>query len=106
MIAAPKPPYRCPPAPYEPAFLIAEQMKRRGTKGKIIFVDANPNPMPPPIAKPILHAMKSLHAQQIEYLPGTEMTRIDAGRKVLAGATSATRRPTSGCRPASAGPRS
>ncbi len=83
VIAAPKPPYRCPPAPYERAFLIAEQMKQRGTKGKIIFVDANPSPMPPPIAKPILHAMKSLYAQQIEYLPGTEMTRIDAQRKVL-----------------------
>lgn len=83
VIAAPKPPYRCPPAPYERAFLIAEQMKLRGTKGKIIFIDANPNPMPPPISKPILHAMNTLYAQQIEYMPGTEMTRIDAGRKVL-----------------------
>lgn len=83
VIAAPKPPYRCPPAPYERAFLIAEQMKQRGTKGKIILVDANPNPMPQPIAKPILHAMQSLYAQQIEYMPNTEMTSVNAGRKVL-----------------------
>lgn len=83
VIAAPKPPYRCPPAPYERAFLIAEQMKQRGTKGKIILLDASPSPMPAPIAKPILHAMQSLYAQQIEYLPSTEMTRVDAARKVL-----------------------
>lgn len=83
VIAAPKPPYRCPPAPYERAFLIAEQMKQRGTKGKIILVDANPNPMPQPIAKPILHAMQSLYAQQIEYMPNTELTRVDAARKSL-----------------------
>ena len=83
VIAAPNPPYRCPPAPYERAFLIAEQMKLRGTKGKIILIDANPNPLPQPIAKPILHAMKSLYAQQIEYLPSTDMQRVDAGRKVL-----------------------
>ncbi|EWS57351.1 Sulfide dehydrogenase [flavocytochrome c] flavoprotein chain precursor [Hydrogenophaga sp. T4] len=42
VISAPKPPYRCPPAPYERAFLIAEQMKQRGTKGKIILIDATP----------------------------------------------------------------
>ncbi len=84
VMSAPKPPYRCPPAPYERAFLIAEQMKARGTRGKIVFVDANPAPMPPPIAKPILHAMKSLYAEQIDYRPNTELTQIDAARKVLA----------------------
>jgi len=83
VVAAPKPPYRCPPAPYERAMMIAEQMKLRGTKGRIIIVDANPNPMPPPIAKPIVHAMQSLYANQIEYMPNTELARIDAGRRVL-----------------------
>jgi sulfide dehydrogenase [flavocytochrome c] flavoprotein chain len=83
VITAPKPPYRCPPAPYERAMLIAEQMKLRGTKGKIILVDGSASPTPPPIAKPILHAMQSLYANQIEYLPSTEMSQINAGRKVL-----------------------
>lgn len=83
VMTAPKPPYRCPPAPYERAFLIAEQMKCRGTKGKIVFVDANPGPMPAPIAKPILNAMRTLYANQIEYLVSTDATRVDAGRKVL-----------------------
>lgn len=84
VISAPKPPYRCPPAPYERAFLIAEQMKQRGTKGKIILVDANPNPMPLPIAKPILNGMKSLYAAQIEYLPNVDIRSVDMGKRQLA----------------------
>lgn len=83
VISVPKPPYRCPPAPYERAFLIAEQMKRRGTKGKIVIVDANPNPTPPPIAGPIVNAMKSVYASEIEYLTNTEVTAVDMVRRVL-----------------------
>ncbi|MDZ4130584.1 MAG: FAD/NAD(P)-binding oxidoreductase, partial [Hydrogenophaga sp.] len=80
VISAPKPPYRCPPAPYERAFLIAEQMKQRGTKGKIIIVDANPNPMPMPISKPILNGMKSLYSAQIEYMPNVDIRAVDMGK--------------------------
>ena len=83
VMSAPKPPYRCPPAPYERAFLIAEQMKKRGTKGKLIFIDANAAPTPPPIAKPILNAMQSLYAAQIEYLPSTDIKAVDMGKKAL-----------------------
>ena len=83
VISAPKPPYRCPPAPYERAFLIAEQMQRRGTKGKIVLLDANPQPTPPPIAAPILHALRKVYAAQIEYLPDTDISAVDIGRQVL-----------------------
>lgn len=83
VISAPKPPYRCPPAPYERAFLIAEQMKQRGTQGRIILIDANPAPMPAPIAKPILNGMKSLYAAQIEYLPDTAISAVDMGKRQL-----------------------
>lgn len=83
VIGVPKPPYRCPPAPYERAFLIAEQMKRRGTKGKLVLLDANPAPMPPPIAKPILDGMKALYAEQIDYRPGVDIKGVDIGSKRL-----------------------
>ncbi|MBK9363186.1 MAG: NAD(P)/FAD-dependent oxidoreductase [Rubrivivax sp.] len=83
VITVPKPPLRCPPAPYERAFLIAAQMKRRGTKGKVIIVDASPNPMPMPIAAPIVGAMKSLYAAQIEYVTNTEVSAVDIGRRLL-----------------------
>ena len=83
VIGVPKPPYRCPPAPYERAFLIAEQMKRRGTQGKIVLLDANPNPMPGPIAKPILDGLKALYTHQIDYQPNVEIKSVDIGRKRL-----------------------
>lgn len=83
VISVPKPPYRCPPAPYERAFLIAEQMQQRGTKGKILMIDANPQPMPAPIAAPILNGLRKVYAAQIEYLPDTEVRAVDVGRRVL-----------------------
>ncbi|CAG0951561.1 sulfite dehydrogenase (cytochrome C) [Burkholderiales bacterium] len=83
VITVPKPPYRCPPAPYERACLIAQRMKDKGTKGKIIVVDANKGPMPPPLAKPMLTAMKELYGAQIEYINEVDPKSIDAGKKVL-----------------------
>lgn len=84
VIGVPKPPYRCPPAPYERAFLIAEQVKRRGVKGKVVVIDANPGPMPPPIAQPIVAAMKGVYASEIEYITNTEISAVDIGRRRLA----------------------
>ncbi|MBX3635201.1 MAG: NAD(P)/FAD-dependent oxidoreductase [Rubrivivax sp.] len=81
VISVPKPPYRCPPAPYERAFLIAEQMRRRNVKGKIVIVDANPAPTPPPIAKPIQAAMKGLYGNEIEYVTQTDIGAVDIGRR-------------------------
>lgn len=84
VISVPKPPYRCPPAPYERAFLIAEQIKRRGTKGKVVLLDANPAPLPSAMAGPIEAAIKSLYAGQIQYLPQTEVQAVNIGRRRLA----------------------
>jgi sulfide dehydrogenase [flavocytochrome c] flavoprotein subunit len=84
LITVPKPPYRCPPAPYERACLIAQRMKEKGTKGKIIVVDANKGPMPPPLAKPMLTVMREMYGAQIEYINEADPKSIDAGRKVLA----------------------
>jgi NADH dehydrogenase FAD-containing subunit len=83
VITVPKPPYRCPPAPYERACLIAQRMKEKGTKGKIIVVDANKGPMPPPLAPPMLTAMREMYGAQIEYINEVDPKSIDAGRKVL-----------------------
>lgn len=83
VISVPRPPYRCPPAPYERAFLIAEQIKKRGVKGKVIIVDANPNPLPPPVAAPIVNAMRTVYANEIEYLTESEVTAVDMERRRL-----------------------
>lgn len=83
VISVPKPPFRCPPAPYERAFLIAEQVRKRGVKGKVIILDANPAPMPGPIAPPIVNAIRNTYASEIEYLPQTDVTAVDIGRSRL-----------------------
>jgi NADPH-dependent 2,4-dienoyl-CoA reductase/sulfur reductase-like enzyme len=83
LISVPTPPYRCPPAPYERACLIAEQMRRRRMSGKVVIADANPHPMPPPTAAPLLEAIKGLYAAQIEYLPSSGPTAVDVGRKAV-----------------------
>lgn len=81
VVTVPKPPYRCPPAPYERAALFAEAIRRRGVKGKVIVLDENPQPLPPPIAKPILSAFQELYKDLIEYQPSVELKRVDAPRR-------------------------
>jgi sulfide dehydrogenase [flavocytochrome c] flavoprotein subunit len=83
IISVPKPPYRCPPAPYERACMIAERMKEKGTKGKILLLDANPNPMPPAVAKPLEQAMRELYPDQIEHLKQVDLNSVEIGRKTL-----------------------
>lgn len=82
VMSAPKPPYRCPPAPYERAMLIAEQVQQRGVRGKIVFLDANPAPTPAPTAQPILGALKR-YANVIDYRPNVELQAVDAGQRTL-----------------------
>lgn len=82
LITVPKPPYRCPPAPYERAMLIAEQIQKRRINGKVVIVDANQTPMPAPTAKPILDTMAKLYSREIELIPEAEITRIDARKRV------------------------
>lgn len=83
VISVPAPPSRCPPAPYERAFLIAEQMRRKGVKGKLVLLDANPGPLPPPIAKPLLNGIKKVYAAEIDYIPNAGLTAVDIGRRTL-----------------------
>ncbi|MCF6280958.1 MAG: NAD(P)/FAD-dependent oxidoreductase [Candidatus Polarisedimenticolaceae bacterium] len=42
LITTPKPPYRCPTAPYERASLIAHYLQQQKPKSKVIILDANP----------------------------------------------------------------
>lgn len=83
VISVPKPPFRCPPAPYERAFLVAEQMRKRGVKGKVVLLDANPSPLPAPIGKPLLNALRTVYASDIEYMTQTDVTAVDIGRRRL-----------------------
>jgi sulfide dehydrogenase [flavocytochrome c] flavoprotein chain len=39
----PEAPYRCPPAPYERASVVAAYLKKNKPKSKVLILDANPD---------------------------------------------------------------
>ncbi|WP_187647248.1 NAD(P)/FAD-dependent oxidoreductase [Nitrosophilus labii] len=71
--------YRCLPAPYERASLIAWYMKKEGIKGKVVLIDENPDIT---IKKDGFNsAFNELYKDYIEYLPGSKITDIDLDKK-------------------------
>ena len=73
--------YRCLPAPYERACMIASVIKKNKLKGKVLVLDANPEIT---IKAPGFHAaFDELYKGIIEYRPSTAITGVDvAGRQV------------------------
>ncbi|MDP2795629.1 MAG: FAD/NAD(P)-binding oxidoreductase [Sulfurisoma sp.] len=71
VMTIPPMPYRCPPAPYERALVIASLMQSRGIKGRLIVLD--PNPM--------MAAFNRVFAEQyqdrIVYVPRAKVKALD-----------------------------
>jgi len=83
VVTVPAQPYRCPPAPHERAFLLAELVQQRKVKGKIVVLDANPAPMPPAIRPAIMQAYNERYRNVIEYVPQAALQGIDAGSRTI-----------------------
>jgi len=77
LLTIPPAPYRCPPAPYERALLIAWWLQTRKIPGKLIVVD--PNPIMPVFRSILLDRFKD----QITYLDHAQVRRIDPLRKTI-----------------------
>jgi NADPH-dependent 2,4-dienoyl-CoA reductase/sulfur reductase-like enzyme len=76
----------CPPAPYELALLMADRMKERKLKGRIVLIDAWPTPQPGPLGEALFAAIEA-HGGLIDYVSQTEVRSVDAAaRKVATGA--------------------
>ncbi|GAA5335571.1 MULTISPECIES: FAD-dependent oxidoreductase [Thermus] len=75
----PTPPYRCPPGPYERAAMLAWRLKTKGVKGKVIVLDANPQPLSK--APGFLAAYNELYKDYLEYVPNTRITGLDYEKK-------------------------
>jgi hypothetical protein len=72
----PKAPYRCPPAPYERASLIAHYLKTRKPRSKLLVFDANPEIR---AKKGLFEAVwRERYANQLSYMPNAELERVDA----------------------------
>jgi len=81
VLAIPKVPYRCPPGPYERACLLADWMKLRKPRSKLIVLDANPDIVTE--VDNFSQAFYGLHASVIEYRKAVEITHVDTGTRTL-----------------------
>ena len=73
--------YRCLPAPYERACLIADYFKREGIEGKVIVLDENPNITIKQDG--FRSAFEKLYGDYIEYLPGSKIVKFDLDNKTV-----------------------
>ena len=77
VLAIPPAPYRCPPAPYERALLLAWWLKQRRLPGKVIVID--PNPLMPAYRR----AFNDTWREQITYLDHARVRAIDLDKRMV-----------------------
>ena len=73
--------YRCLPAPYERACVIADYFKQKKLKAKVIILDEN-NAITIK-KKGFSSAFEELYADYIEYVPNSVIEKIDLDKKVV-----------------------
>ncbi len=81
VITAPPPPYRCPPAPYERAALIASMIKRNKLKSHLYFIDANERPLIN--SEGFLSAYYDLYKDVATYITSAQVREVDVGKRVV-----------------------
>jgi NADPH-dependent 2,4-dienoyl-CoA reductase/sulfur reductase-like enzyme len=75
--------YRCLPAPYERACMVAAVFKRKKLPAKVLLLDHNPDIK---IKKAGFHAaFEELYKDYLEYVPSVDITGIDLSRKIIQG---------------------
>jgi len=74
-------PFKCPPAPYEYAFLVDELLRRRGVRQQVEVVISTPEPHPLPVAVAEVGAqvLAILQDRGITYLPQHAPVGFEAG---------------------------
>jgi len=73
--------YRCLPAPYERACIIADYFKQNKIKGKVILLDEN-NAITIK-KKGFQSAFDELYSDYLEYMPNTTINNIDLDNKIV-----------------------
>ena len=77
LLTVPPMPYRCPPAPYERAGLLAWSLERRDLPGRIHVLDPNP------AALGFDRIFKSAYRDRINYLPQARIVGLDPVKQVV-----------------------
>ncbi len=80
IITKPAGKYRCPPAPFERACMIAAYMEKEGIEGKVIILNENNS-----IAKgaAFKEAWKELYKNRIVHIPYVKVLDVDLDKKVV-----------------------
>lgn len=73
--------YRCLPAPYERACVIADYFKENKIEGKVILLDENNTITIKEVG--FQSAFDELYADYIEYVPGAPINKIDLDNKIV-----------------------
>ncbi|RBQ30462.1 hypothetical protein CRU92_11900 [Arcobacter sp. FW59] len=81
VITVPKGSYRCPPAPYERAAVIADYFKSKKLNAKVVIID--PREKPTTKAKGFLKAFDTLYKDYLEYIPNANIKKIDLDKKTI-----------------------
>lgn len=82
IITVPNGAYKCPPAPYERACMIAHYFKTHGINGKVVLLD--PREKPAAKSKQFLKVFHTMYDNYIEYRPLTNLKDIDFKTKKIA----------------------
>jgi NADPH-dependent 2,4-dienoyl-CoA reductase/sulfur reductase-like enzyme len=77
LMTVPPMPYRCPPAPYERACMIASLIRQKKLKARIILLD--PNPM----MQGFNRVFSGQYREQITYVPQAQVKAVDPFRKTV-----------------------
>jgi NADPH-dependent 2,4-dienoyl-CoA reductase/sulfur reductase-like enzyme len=80
VITVPPAPYRCPPGPYERACLLADYLRLRRLRPKVIVLDANPFPVAE--RHTFETAFSTTYAGIIEYHPNVTLDSVDSDRRI------------------------
>jgi NADH dehydrogenase FAD-containing subunit len=78
VMTIPPAPYRCPPAPFERACLLAWDMQRRAIAGRVVVLDAGPGVLGFP------RIFAEHFAERIVYRPNVRLTRVDPRARIVA----------------------
>ena len=75
-------PFKCPPAPFEGALLLHDQLVGRGTRDRTELRVIGPMAAPVPVTKEVSRRfLDALNERGIEYVAQTRVTELDAARK-------------------------
>jgi NADPH-dependent 2,4-dienoyl-CoA reductase/sulfur reductase-like enzyme len=84
VMSAPANPFRCPPGPYERASLIANYLKTRKPKSKLIVLDAKDAFSKQTLFQSAWKALYPDHLEWVALSKGGKVTSVDAGEMTLA----------------------